>query len=83
MSVPTQSARRTLHLLAVLIVLTLTALPAPAQDRPADTLHKFNESVDALIKRVSPSVVQILVTGYGTLEEIGRASCRERVCELV
>jgi serine protease Do len=46
----------------------LTALPAPAQDRPADTLHKFNESVDALIKRVSPSVVQILVTGYGTLE---------------
>jgi serine protease Do len=68
MSVPNQSARRTLPLLAVLIVLTLTALPAPAQDRPADTLHKFNESVDALIKRVSPSVVQILVTGYGTLE---------------
>jgi serine protease Do len=68
MSVPTQSARRTLPLLAVLIVLTLTALPAFAQDRPADTLHKFNESVDALIKRVSPSVVQILVTGYGTLE---------------
>src|SRR6266852_3922664 len=33
-----------------------------------DDLHKLNESVDALIKKVSPSVVQILVTGYGPLE---------------
>jgi serine protease Do len=41
---------------------------AAAQDHSADELHKFNESVDALIKKVSPSVVQILVTGYGTSE---------------
>src|SRR6476660_5990132 len=41
---------------------------AAAQDHSADERHKFNESVDALIKKVSPSVVQILVTGSGTSE---------------
>src|SRR5713101_808843 len=34
-----------------------------------DDLRKLNRSVEALIKKVSPSVVQILVTGYGPLEE--------------
>jgi serine protease Do len=43
---------------------------ADAQAKPEDnTLRKLNESVDALIRKVSPSVVQILVTGYGPLEE--------------
>jgi serine protease Do len=42
-----------------------TSVPKP----PDDTLHKLNESVDALIRKVSPSVVQILVAGYGTVEE--------------
>jgi serine protease Do len=42
-----------------------------AQDRGDNTLRKLNESVDALIKKVSPSVVQILVTGYGPLETSG------------
>ena len=41
---------------------------AVGQTRPDDTLHKLNESVDALISRVSPSVVQILVTGYGPVD---------------
>lgn len=45
-----------------------------AQDRSAEELHKLNQSVDALIKKVSPSVVQILVTGYGPLEEGDRSS---------
>src|SRR6202035_255938 len=31
--------------------------------------HKLNESVDALIRKVSPSVVQILVAGYGPVDE--------------
>jgi serine protease Do len=46
------------------------ALPsaATAQDRGDNTLHKLNESIDTLIKKVSPSVVQILVTGYGPVE---------------
>src|SRR5258707_1824965 len=39
-----------------------------AQNRSDNTLRKLNESVDALIKKVSPSVVQILVTGYGPVE---------------
>ena len=47
---------------------------AQAPDASADTLHKLNESVDNLIKKVSPSVVQILVTGYGPLEESDRSS---------
>ena len=44
--------------------------PAAAQNHPEDnTLHKLNESVDALIRKVSPSVVQILVAGYGPVDE--------------
>jgi len=40
------------------------------KDEPrTEDLRKLNRSVDALIKKVSPSVVQILVTGYGPLEE--------------
>jgi serine protease Do len=40
----------------------------PAQDRGDNTLRKLNESVEALIKKVSPSVVQIMVTSYGPIE---------------
>src|SRR2546423_14606518 len=43
-----------------------TPSQTPAQTN--DALHKLNESVDALIKKVSPSVVQILVSGYGPIE---------------
>jgi len=53
---------------AMLGLASFCSTPAHAQDRSGDTLHKLNESVDALIKKVSPSVVQILVTGYGPLE---------------
>jgi serine protease Do len=53
---------------AILSLAALSSTAARAQDRSGDALHKLNESVDALIKKVSPSVVQILVTGYGPLE---------------
>jgi serine protease Do len=46
-----------------------SAPPAAAQTRSDDALHKLNESVDALIRKVSPSVVQILVAGYGPVDE--------------
>ncbi len=59
---------RCLAIVAALSFAALCCAPAHAQDRSDDTLHKLNESVDALIKKVSPSVVQILVTGYGPLE---------------
>ena len=64
------SARRPgwLVILATLSFAAFCSAPAHAQDRSSDTLHKLNESVDALIKKVSPSVVQILVAGYGPLE---------------
>ena len=52
--------------LALLMVFCGTS--AAAQDRSDNTLRKLNESVDALIKKVSPSVVQILVTGYGPVD---------------
>jgi serine protease Do len=46
-----------------------------SKDEPrTDDLRKLNRSVDALIKRVSPSVAQILVTGYGPLEEGGHGN---------
>jgi serine protease Do len=58
---------------AALVLCVVTALcgltPANSQTRTDDTLHKLNESVDTLIRKVSPSVVQILVAGYGTRED--------------
>jgi serine protease Do len=45
-----------------------------AQQRNDSTLRKFNESVDVLIKKVSPSVVQILVTGYGPIDSSERGN---------
>jgi serine protease Do len=41
--------------------------PQPAHS--ADALHQLNDSVEALVQRVSPSVVQILVSGYGSTED--------------
>jgi serine protease Do len=64
------SFSRLRFLVAIATAVLLTALPSatPAQDRGDNTLRKLNESVDALIKKVSPSVVQIMVTGYGPIE---------------
>jgi serine protease Do len=67
-----------LTILGVLLIaaLLLSALPSAttAQDRGDNTLRKLNESVDALIRKVSPSIVQILVTGYGPIESSERGS---------
>lgn len=63
--------RRPRILLAIAALLGFSFLGgrAQAQARATDELRKMNESVDGLIRRVSPSVVQILVSGYGPLEE--------------
>src|SRR5712672_4115379 len=57
-------------LIAVATAAFVATLPiaVTAQNRSDNTLRKLNESVDVLIKKVSPSVVQILVTGYGPVE---------------
>jgi serine protease Do len=65
------------RLFVVLVIAAfVAALPnsAAAQDRGDNTLHKLNESVDALIRKVSPSIVQILVTGYGPIESSERGN---------
>jgi len=70
---PQRSKRRRVSWLLVaaagLCSLSVRPSRAGAQERLTDELRKMNESVDALIRKVSPSVVQILVTGYGQLEE--------------
>jgi serine protease Do len=38
----------------------------------ANVLRELNESIEDLVQRVSPTVVQILVTGYGAAEETQR-----------
>ena len=56
-----------------------TTKPAAAPDM----LHQINTSVESLTQRVSPAVVQILVTGYGTVEQQGHTDAaligRQRV----
>src|SRR5712664_168664 len=46
-------------------------LPAQTARRGSalDPLHQFNSALKALVKEVSPSVVQVLATGYGVAEE--------------
>jgi serine protease Do len=46
---------------------------ASRQDLPRQTLAQFNEALESLATKVSPAVVQILVTGYGPLHEESRA----------
>ncbi|HEX9345405.1 MAG TPA: hypothetical protein VF900_05740, partial [Candidatus Acidoferrum sp.] len=72
-SYPTVGRRPMLRLFSALcssalfLLIHLPAALAQSPDHSLDELHKLNESVNALIKKVSPSVVQIVVTGYGPL----------------
>ena len=50
--------------------------PGASAQAPADTavahpdlLHQLNDSIESLVQRVSPAIVQIQVTGYGSAEE--------------
>jgi S1-C subfamily serine protease len=65
---------RILVLLGVVYVLSSGTVvgQAPGSARPSDALHQLNDSIEALVQRVSPSVVQILVTGYGSTEDVDR-----------
>src|SRR5262245_9110758 len=56
---------------AVLIWLFLTATAAAQTTNHTgdfDPLHQFNAAVRKLVSRVTPSVVQVLATGYGPVE---------------
>jgi serine protease Do len=66
------------------LVFLVLAVPAYGQQKPApssDPLVRMNESVDALTRKVWPSVVQIQVSGYGARPEISgsRADTRTAV----
>jgi serine protease Do len=63
--------------LSFLASIALLATPSPleAQSTPAsDPLHQLNSSVEALVKKISSSVVQIAVTGYGAVSDSSRSN---------
>ena len=51
----------------LLIVPTVLA-QSPRGSSDSDALHQFDRSIQALVRRVTPSVVQVIVTGYGPVE---------------
>src|SRR5580765_1728594 len=58
-----------LSLSLLLAASTALAQPVPRPAPPPDPLVRMNESIDALTRKVWPSVVQILVTSYGPRNE--------------
>jgi serine protease Do len=64
-----------LRYLATLWLVLFSLEPAWAQTDPKpelDPLHRVSEAVESLTARVAPSVVKILVTGYGPVSDNGR-----------
>src|SRR3954470_13240755 len=60
-------------MLPALILLAGFSVPARRRHKP-DPLERMNESMDALVAKVWPSVVQILVTSYGPREDNERGN---------
>jgi serine protease Do len=48
---------------------SLSAFQPPAPPAPSDALGAFSRSIRALTQKVSPAVVQVLVSGYGAADE--------------
>ena len=76
MTLPRRLPGRVTSLLpALLVFLPLAASaqqrPVPKPPPPPDPLVRMNESIDALTKKVWPSVVQILVSSYGRAKTDG------------
>jgi serine protease Do len=62
---------RALTVMTCLFVMSRAAAASDG-DRAIDALKHLSQSVEALVTRVSPSVVQVLVSGYGPVEDSGR-----------
>jgi serine protease Do len=45
-----------------------TPVRAAVNQSDSNSLHQFNSAIKALVKRVTPSIVQVQVTGYGPVE---------------
>ncbi|HEY2433987.1 MAG TPA: trypsin-like peptidase domain-containing protein [Vicinamibacterales bacterium] len=53
----------------LLAAILLQAVPRPQTAPPVDALERMNQAIDALTRKVWPSVVQIQVSGYGARDE--------------
>lgn len=60
-------SRAIVFAMGCILLLSVSAERAQAQGKSTDELRRMNDAVGELIRKVSPSVVQILVTGYGPL----------------
>jgi hypothetical protein len=69
-----RNAMRKLLTVPVLAVMALLSPTGCYAQNEGDPLRRWDDSVNALLRRVSPSVVQILVTGYGTVSEGDRGN---------
>src|SRR5580692_5015202 len=69
---PTNPLPILIALSTTLFLATSTPAQSPQSTDPVphspDSLHQLNSSIETLVHRVSPAVIQILVTGYGTAE---------------
>ncbi len=54
--------------------LSCSSFVAAQSSSDTDALRKLNLSVESLIKQVSPSVVQIVAAGYGTVQQSNRGN---------
>jgi S1-C subfamily serine protease len=71
--------RSVLRCLVAASLLLAPAVPARAAESQAvNPLRQYSDSIAALVKRVSPTVVQVLVTGYGPVDN-GHGSATDLV----
>jgi serine protease Do len=66
-----KKVKHAVTILSVWAMYTFLAINGSAQtptNVETDPLHQLNNSVRALVKRVTPSVVHLIVTGYGPVE---------------
>jgi serine protease Do len=69
-----RNAVKKLVLVSLLTLLALSVASSAKAQSETDSLRRWDESVDALVRRVSLSVVQITVTGYGAVTEGARGN---------
>ena len=70
------ASRVRVALLLPILILAFRVTGAHAQQKPVpypDALERMNDAIDALTRKVWPSVVQISVSGYGVAQEKGGA----------
>jgi serine protease Do len=65
---------KTVAVVMFIAILALSFTSSVSAQAESDALRRWDESVDALVRRVSPSVVQIMVTGYGAVSEGARGN---------